>query len=53
MAGSDGERNYNDMVGVNSPRNTVIQIGVSVALGIGAFLAFCVRTAANEGVLED
>lgn len=35
---------YGDHVGTNTPRDTIIQIVFSVALGIGAFLTFCVST---------
>lgn len=34
---------YGDIVGVNEEKDTVVQIVLSVAVGLGAFLAFCVR----------
>ena len=42
MGGAEGEADFSDLVGVKNPRDTVIQISISIALGIGAFLAFCV-----------
>lgn len=33
---------YGDRLGVSDPRNFLIQIVLSVALGLGAFIAFCV-----------
>jgi len=34
----------NDVFGKDRPRAFHLQIAISAALGIGAFLAFCVRT---------
>ncbi|KAF7188304.1 Calcium permeable stress-gated cation channel 1 [Pseudocercospora fuligena] len=34
--------NYGDLVGSSDPRDTTIQIAISVTLGVTAFLAFCV-----------
>lgn len=34
---------YEDRLGINDQRDTSIQIGLSVILGVGAFFAFCVR----------
>lgn len=44
MADDNGETpgGYPDLVGTKSPRDTVIQIILSVVLGVSAFLAFCV-----------
>lgn len=33
---------YGDHVGINKTRETTIQIILSLALGVGAFLTFCV-----------
>ncbi len=33
---------YEDRIGINDPRDTLIQIVLSGVLGLGAFLAFCV-----------
>lgn len=45
FAESPGASNgYKDIVGVKDQRNTSIQIGLSVILGVAAFLSFCVRS---------
>lgn len=36
------DSSYEDYLGVGSTRDTQIQIALSVVLGIGAFIAFCV-----------
>lgn len=38
---------YEKFLGLDSIRDTQIQIAISVLLGIGAFLAFCVRAHSN------
>jgi len=38
----DGDDDLNRLMGTTSPRDTTIQILLSLALGIGAFLTFCV-----------
>ena len=47
MFGEKSDDTYGDLVGHKNPRDTVIQIAFSVALGLGAFLAFCVRPQAS------
>ena len=37
-----GSGDYEGQLGVNDQRDTNIQIGLSLVLGVGAFLAFCV-----------
>ncbi|EME80277.1 uncharacterized protein MYCFIDRAFT_30854 [Pseudocercospora fijiensis CIRAD86] len=38
----DGQPDYGKLVGSSDPRDTTIQIAISVTLGVTAFLAFCV-----------
>lgn len=38
---------YEDRLGINDQRDTSIQIGLSLILGVGAFLAFCVCSMAS------
>jgi hypothetical protein len=37
-----GKHDYGDYLGLPNPRDTRIQIYLSVALGLGAFATFCV-----------
>jgi len=41
MLDDDGDK-YRNLLGASHPRETFIQVVISLALGIGAFLAFCV-----------
>ncbi|KAI9728957.1 MAG: hypothetical protein M1828_000042 [Chrysothrix sp. TS-e1954] len=40
--GDEPPEDYRDLLGGNDPRDTIIQIVLSVLLGLGAFLTFCV-----------
>lgn len=42
-----------DLWGTASPRDTPNQIYLSVALGLSAFVAFCVRRALAQGISND
>ena len=41
---AEQDEDYNNLLGTKSPRDTLIQVAISVALGLGAFLTFCVRS---------
>ena len=36
------EPDLGDLMNTKNPRNTLIQLGLSIAIGFGAFIAFCV-----------
>lgn len=43
VAQQDGNKtDYAELMGAVSPRQTVIQVALAAALGVGTFIAFCV-----------
>ena len=46
--GDEPPEDYKDLLGINDPRDTLIQIVFSIVLGIGAFLTFCLFETAWE-----
>lgn len=47
VAQQDGNKtDYAELMGAVSPRQTVIQVALAAALGVGTFIAFCVSYSA-------
>lgn len=43
-SGEQPPGDYKDLLGVNHPKDTYIQIALSIILGVAAFFTFCVRS---------